>query len=44
MVNKHFMEALWSLTHRCPVVGVICFEWTGDKAGMIGRWNTRHER
>ncbi len=39
-LNKHFKHDLWSLIHRCRLVGPISMEW-GDKASHISNWNTR---
>jgi hypothetical protein len=43
-VHTHFSDPVYSLIHRCPVIGTIMFDWTGDKVAMIRRWNTRHEK
>ncbi len=37
-LTKHFREDMYSLLHRCKVVGPILFDW-GDKERHIERWN-----
>lgn len=39
-LNKHFREEVWSLLHRCKIMGPIKLEW-GDRDDHIARWNTR---
>ena len=41
-LNKHFKEEMWSLIHRCEVMGPIMIDWT-DRERAVTRWNTRKE-
>lgn len=40
-ITKHFKEEMWSLVHRCRVVGPILFDWSADPQRHVARWNTR---
>jgi hypothetical protein len=40
-VHKHHKDPLWSLLHRCKVIGPITIEWQSDRNGLIRVWNTR---
>ncbi len=42
-MSKHFREDIWQLTHRCPAVGAITFDWTTSDSIAKG-WNTRDDR
>jgi hypothetical protein len=43
-ITKHFKEALWSLLHRCTVVGPITIEWREKLSDLVRTWNTRKEK
>jgi hypothetical protein len=39
-INKHFREDMWSLLHRCRVMGPISIDWT-SRESIWKRWNHR---
>jgi len=39
-ITKHAKEELWSLLHRCKVVGAIKIDW-GSYDRIVAAWNTR---
>ena len=39
-MTKHFKLDAWSFVHRCPVIGVISFDF-GERDRRINQWNTR---
>lgn len=39
-LNKHFKGEMYSLIHRCEIMGPILLDWS-DKASRIRKWNTR---
>lgn len=40
-ITKHFKEQMWSLIHRCPVIGAITIDWHDSQREVVGQWNTR---
>jgi hypothetical protein len=40
-ISKHFKEDLWSMIHRCEVIGPITIGWSGSMEYIIETWNTR---
>lgn len=40
-VIKHFKHDIWSLMHRCKLVGPISIDWCDDINGISRRWNRR---
>jgi len=40
-ITKHFREEMWSLIHRCKVMGPMKLEWSESENSIIERWNTR---
>jgi len=43
-VTKHFREDMWSLIHRCKVVGTIAIEWLSSPEHLKKLWNTREAK
>jgi hypothetical protein len=39
-LDKHFREDIWRLTHRCPAVGPITFDWS-TPGRIANGWNRR---
>jgi len=39
-VNKHFREDMYSLLHRCPVMGPLSLDWSSE-GDNEARWNQR---
>jgi hypothetical protein len=40
-IHKHFKHDMFSLIHRCAVIGPISWEFTDEKSRLVARWNTR---
>jgi hypothetical protein len=43
-ITKHFKEDMWSLLHRCPVIGPILIDWTVPRSNLVTQWNTRKQQ
>lgn len=41
-ITKHFKEEMWSLLHRCKIMGAIKLEWRENEDVLIQKWNIRH--
>lgn len=39
-LNKHFREEMWTMIHRCKVIGPITFDWSSEQR-IAAQWNTR---
>ena len=41
VITKHFKHEMWSLLHRCRIIGTISIDWTTDRLQLLGNWNHR---
>lgn len=40
-ITKHFKYEMWSLLHRCKIMGPLQIDWEEDRARLVTRWNDR---
>lgn len=38
---KHPKDPMWSLLHRCAVMGTLAIEWREDLNDIVRQWNVR---
>lgn len=40
-INHHHKDPLWSLLHRCKVMGPLTIDWQSSLSSLVRQWNTR---
>jgi len=40
---KHHKDPMWSLLHRCPVMGPLTIDWRESLSDLVRQWNTRKQ-